>query len=132
MTRSAVNVPGTGSSPIDTVDVPGAGGVGTNDRQVVALGGDVGDDIAKVSNTQPSPSDYGVAVRPIDTQYAVRVDTSVANTLYIGQAVPGTSSASAGWQIKKLDTSSGIVTTWADGDANFDNVWNNRASLTYS
>lgn len=58
-------------------------------------------------------------------------DTSTANVTYIGNAIPGSSTANAVWQIKKLNTSSGIVGSWADGNALFDNVWDNRTSLTY-
>jgi hypothetical protein len=60
---------------------------------------------------------------------------STADTLYTGWADPGTAHAAAGWRIQKLDTSVGAnsgVATWADGNANFDNVWANRLSLTYS
>lgn len=58
-------------------------------------------------------------------------DTTTANVTYVGEAVVGTSAASSLWRIKKIDETSGIVITWADGDSNFDNNWNNRASLTY-
>lgn len=51
--------------------------------------------------------------------------------VYIGKAAPGSSTASAVWKIKRLDTTSGIVGEWADGDTNYDNVWDNYASLTY-
>lgn len=61
----------------------------------------------------------------------LRMDTSGAIT-YVGKAAIGSSSASALWQIKKIDETSGTVITWADGNSNFDNIWDNRASLTYS
>lgn len=64
---------------------------------------------------------------------AVRTDsTTTANTTYIGSAPPGTATSSASWQIFKIDTSSGTSITWADGDSNYNNVWDNRASLSYS
>lgn len=59
-------------------------------------------------------------------------DTTTANTTYIGKAAIGSATSSAVWQIAKLDTTSGIIKTWADGDANFDNIWDNIASLSYS
>lgn len=59
-------------------------------------------------------------------------DTTTASVTYVGEAVVGTSAASAAWRIKKIDETSGLVITWADGNGNFDNNWNNRASLTYS
>ena len=66
--------------------------------------------------------------------YATKIDkTSTANAIYIGNAVIGSSGASAVWQIKKLDTSTlALDKTWADGDDDFNNVWNNRTSLSYS
>lgn len=58
-------------------------------------------------------------------------DSSTANVTYIGYAPIGTAGATAGWQIQKLDKTSGLIITWADGNSNYDNVWNNRTSLTY-
>lgn len=55
-----------------------------------------------------------------------------SNINYIGKAVAGTASSSSIWQISKLDQSSGAVTTYADGDTNFDNIWDDRESLVYS
>lgn len=59
-------------------------------------------------------------------------DSSTANVTYIGKAAIGTATSAASWQIFKLDESSGLSITWADGDANFNNIWNNRTGLTYS
>lgn len=65
--------------------------------------------------------------------FATRVDdTTTASTTYIGNAPIGSATSSAVWQIYKIDESSGMVKTWADGDANYDNVWDNRASLSYN
>ena len=53
---------------------------------------------------------------------------------YIGIASPGTATSAASWKIKKLIYTGTNVTSviWADGDLNFDNIWNNYASLSYS
>lgn len=53
---------------------------------------------------------------------------------YIGNAAPGTATSAGTWQIKKLTYDSNGVATivWADGDSNYDNIWDNRASLSYS
>jgi hypothetical protein len=64
--------------------------------------------------------------------YATRLDEASATVTYVGKADIGSATASALWQIQKIDTSSGLVITWADGDALFDNVWNDRASLSYT
>lgn len=76
----------------------------------------------------------GNAVLPISTSLAVRyvVDTVTATTFYLGKATPGTATSSASWSIMRIDESAGTVTTWADGNADFDNVWDNRQSLSYS
>jgi len=53
---------------------------------------------------------------------------------YLGFAPPGTAKDSAGWMIKKLVYSGTNVTDiqFADGDTKFDNIWDNRESLSYS
>jgi len=59
-------------------------------------------------------------------------DTTTANITYVGEAAVGASTAASTWRIKRINETSGIVLQWADGNGNFDNVWSNRASLTYS
>lgn len=65
--------------------------------------------------------------------YTQRIDEASATVTYIGKADPGSSEASAVWQIKKIEViGAETEITWADGDVEFNNVWNNRASLTYT
>lgn len=62
-------------------------------------------------------------------------DVSTSNITYVGKAAIGSSGASAVWRIMKIDESGTPTTlsiTWADGNSNSDNVWDNRTSLTYS
>jgi len=56
------------------------------------------------------------------------------DTIFIGDAIFGSASGSAVWRIKKFTFSSGNPTSkkWADANDNYDNIWNNRASLSYS
>jgi len=49
---------------------------------------------------------------------------------YIGYAVPGTATSAASWRIKRITNASGNV-DWADSDLLFDNVFDNRAALSY-
>lgn len=70
------------------------------------------------------------------TEYATRYDQDAATpTLaYFGKAQVGAAEGSAVWQIKKMTfgADGDINTTWADGNANFDNIWTNRAALSYT
>jgi hypothetical protein len=61
-------------------------------------------------------------------------DADPPTVAYLGQASPGTATSSALWRIQKLTFSvdGDVAVTWADGNADFDNVWDNRASLSYS
>lgn len=64
---------------------------------------------------------------------AVVVDnTSTANVVYVGEAEIGSATSAAVWRIQKVSTSSGISLTWADANEFYDNVWDDRTSLSYS
>lgn len=64
--------------------------------------------------------------------YTIRFDNSAYPISYVGKADIGSATSSPLWQIFKLDETSGAITTFADGNASFDNVWDNRTSLSYS
>lgn len=56
----------------------------------------------------------------------------VGGVTYKGYALPGTLNASASWKITRTTVGGGVTTIeYADGDSQFDNVWNDRATLTY-
>lgn len=57
--------------------------------------------------------------------------TESGTTTYVAISFPGTPVSSPLWQVKKIDESSGTVITWADGDANFDNVATDLTALSY-
>lgn len=63
--------------------------------------------------------------------YALKMTVSGAVT-YIAKAPIGSSQASAVWQAKRIDETSGMVITWADGNDSFDNVATDLTSLSYS
>jgi hypothetical protein len=63
-------------------------------------------------------------------KFSLRMAT-VGSVDYIGEAAIGTTTSSASWRVRKVDSTSGISITWA-GTGVFDQVWNNYASLTYS
>lgn len=62
---------------------------------------------------------------------AIKVTISSPIT-YVAYAVPGAAQSSAVWQALKVDETSGMVVTWADGNANFDNIVTDLTALTYS
>lgn len=67
-----------------------------------------------------------------DTGPALRFDGSASPVLYLGTAAAGSADAAAVWQIQQIDTTSGVEVLFADGNTNYDNIWNNRAGLSYS
>jgi hypothetical protein len=73
------------------------------------------------------------AVSSIDTTYSIRLDEASSTELYVGEAPIGGVSSSAVWRIKKLVTSGSTLSVlWADGNQAFDNIWDNRLSLSYT
>lgn len=63
----------------------------------------------------------------------VDYDPTTGNARYVGMALPGTSPAAAAWRIGRPVFVGDVCERIdpADGNGNFDNVWNNRAALTY-
>jgi len=64
------------------------------------------------------------------TPFTLRYEDTGTYT-YVGEANAGSLEASAVWRVKRLTNSSNTI-VWADGDTEFDNVWNDRAGLVYS
>lgn len=71
------------------------------------------------------------AVKQPSQSVAMKV-TQSGDITYMAFAAPGTAQGTAKWQVKKIDASGGIVTTWADGNANFDNIATDLTTLDYS
>lgn len=67
------------------------------------------------------------------TPLTIRLQYSGGNPLYVGKAVPGTATSAAAWQIQRLTYAAGNLSAleWAD-DGKFTQVWDDRASLSYS
>lgn len=63
------------------------------------------------------------------------IDFVGETTIYKGWSNPGTPTSSAIWRIQRIafvGVDEDVVITWADGDGNFDNIWDDRLSLSYS
>lgn len=58
-----------------------------------------------------------------------------SNPIYIGIAKPGTATSAAFWQIRKLTFDGGNNVTsikYASGSPDFNQIWDDRAGLSYS
>jgi hypothetical protein len=116
-TSTKVNIDSDGA-PIEVFQMPDG-----SFRQVMVIGDPTDDtQTATVINNR-------LQVESSQT-YALKYDAGVTYT-YIGEAVPGSLLADDVWRIKRLTNADNTI-VWADGDSSFDNVWNDRASLTYS
>ena len=71
-----------------------------------------------------------------EEMFAQQVDFVTKDLIFRAEAAPGTATSAALWRIRRLDIDNAskgdVATTWADGNDNFDNVWDDRAILTYS
>lgn len=66
-------------------------------------------------------------------EYETRVDEPNSTTTYVGQSAIGSVTSDPVWRIKRiLILGTETIIEWAGGDSNFDKVWNDRASLSYS
>lgn len=67
------------------------------------------------------------------TPYDVITDVVSGTLAYVGKANIGSVTSASVWQIQKLvtDVNGGVTLQWA-GLAAFNQVWDNRASLTYA
>jgi hypothetical protein len=64
---------------------------------------------------------------------AVRIDEAAGGVTYIGYAEPGRLDNEAAWQIFRLtETGQDLEKEYADGNDEFNKVWDDRASLSYS
>lgn len=61
-------------------------------------------------------------------------DVPSNTVMYIGKASIGSATSASVWRIMKLvtDANGGITLTYAQGSPAYTNVWDNRASLSYS
>lgn len=66
-----------------------------------------------------------------DSLGSIKLDQVSSTEFYVGEATIAAPTSSPMWRIRKVNTSTGVDIKWADGNANFDNVWDNRATLNY-
>jgi len=65
--------------------------------------------------------------------YILKVEEPTTTITYLGKAIAGNTTSAAVWQVKRIDTSVlAADILFADGNVAFDNIWDNRAALSYS
>lgn len=68
-----------------------------------------------------------------DATEATRIDEVSASITYIGTAEIGTLDSAAKWRVKRMNKVGNVTSIeWANGNDSAINIWDNRASLTYS
>ena len=74
----------------------------------------------------------GQIVDPDGGDFAEKVTIS-GSTTYVARAAPWTLESQAKWKVKKIVDTGGTSyrTTWADGNAEYDNIATNLTTLTY-
>lgn len=74
--------------------------------------------------------DYLASINTSLSDKALRVDNTVPTMIYLGEAAIGSLDSGAAWKIRRIDISGTSVSIkYASGL--FDQIWNNRAGLTY-
>lgn len=75
----------------------------------------------------------GNAIQEVSTTslLSTRIDEG-ATYMYLGYAAPGSLESAGVWRVSRFTLANVSGMQWADGDINFDNVWNDRTSLIYS
>lgn len=139
---------GTTTANIGTVDIFGYGlrdciGISTpssicdvgNGLTIVKNGVEYSNtNVIEITGDLTLSGNYSKAVIGENMPYATRVDFIDSTTMYKGEAVVGTLDSGSTWRISKyvFGVDSDVTITWASGNDNFDKVWNDRVSLSYS
>lgn len=68
----------------------------------------------------------------LEVQYNKLIDQE-GTFYYIGEALPGTNTDQPKWRIKRIEeVGNDYNILWADGTAEFDKIWDDRVTFTYS
>lgn len=71
--------------------------------------------------------------KPLREEPTLQTIIAITTTAtFIGKAPTGLAQTESSWQVKLINSGSTVDILWADGDENFDNVFSDRANLTYS
>jgi hypothetical protein len=94
------------------------------------------DDTFKIPSVETLGFDGVTLQRMNAINMAIQIERDgQGNPIYLGLASPGTATSVSLWQIRSLtfDGQSNLTAMqYADGNPNFDNIWDDRGSLNYS
>lgn len=126
-----------GSLQVKVTSMPADGSSSFSDSGDVARSGLVDGDrhvqVDVLSSALPTAASTETTLQTISFggfKFSLRLAT-IGAIDYVGEAAIGTATSAAGWRIKKVDSTTGIVIQWA-GSGTFNQVWDNHASLSYS
>ncbi|OHB12916.1 MAG: hypothetical protein A3G46_01625 [Candidatus Zambryskibacteria bacterium RIFCSPLOWO2_12_FULL_39_16] len=126
----------TGSLQVKVTSLPGGGSSFSDSGDVAKsalVDGDRHVQVDVLSSALPVTASTETTLQTISFggfKYTLRLAT-VGEVDYVGEAAIGTATSASSWRIKKVDSTTGIIIQWA-GTGVFDQVWDNRASLSYS
>lgn len=88
----------------------------------------------RVQELPQGDSIISTTVSEEDMLYSKRIDFITDTLLYKGEALVGSSESSPIWRIRRITigNDNDVTEVWAEGTANFDKIWANRAALSYS
>lgn len=103
-------------------------------KQVQSSSTGTSSDVNITNTSIPVTQNGSWTVNTVAPSYAKRYDQVDDTLAYLGDAAVGSVTSTASWRIQKLEfgVTGSVTITFADGNTNFDNIWNNRASLSYS
>lgn len=129
----------------DSVAIYGSDDGGTTKRIIKTdAGGAIQIDLEVASVTANAGTNLNTSALALDATLAdllafngvtkiMYVDVASATVTYQGWASPGTATSAASWRIRKITVSGNITSIlYADGDTLYNNIWDNRAALSYS
>lgn len=97
-----------------------------------SLGGSVATNVLTVDYDTTTMDDTDdLQIHYIAPDDNVIIDDAGATYTYFGFAAPASATSAARWKVKRLTQATNVFQL-ADGNDQYDNVWDNRASLSYS
>lgn len=121
-----------------TIELPKTGGIIISDSGNAVTTQEIYNVVVEVNTPTTIVAGQAGPAGPIGLSedsmaYARETDFATESLIYKGEAEPGSLFNQAVWRIRKLVISEDgdVSEKWADGNSNFDKVWDNRASLTY-